>query len=101
MCLESLTSCTSLERARDSRERFFTRVNESALYRNFAGMSGSYTISQLHKYEPPKWASSLKNIPQHFVKVKLCQLRTQDYSLSAVEFTRYTYKLMVLSDNSS
>ncbi|KAJ7388376.1 hypothetical protein OS493_038022 [Desmophyllum pertusum] len=24
--------------------------------------------SPLHQYEPPSWASSLKNIPQHFVK---------------------------------
>ncbi|KAJ7388375.1 hypothetical protein OS493_038020 [Desmophyllum pertusum] len=25
--------------------------------------------SPLHQYEPPNWASSLKNIPQHFVKL--------------------------------
>ena len=33
-------------------------------------ISGTYTISQLHKYVPPEWASSLKNTPQHFVKVR-------------------------------
>ena len=27
-------------------------------------------LTQLHQYEPLKWASSLKNIPQHFVKVR-------------------------------
>ncbi|KAL9964263.1 hypothetical protein ACROYT_G027880 [Oculina patagonica] len=26
-------------------------------------------LTQLHQYEPPKWASSLKNIPKHFVKL--------------------------------
>nr|XP_058956305.1 uncharacterized protein LOC131783562 isoform X1 [Pocillopora verrucosa] len=26
-------------------------------------------LAQLHKYEPPKWASSLKNIPKYFLKL--------------------------------
>ena len=26
-------------------------------------------LAQLHKYVPPKWASSLKNIPKHSLKV--------------------------------
>lgn len=28
------------------------------------------TFGQLQEYEPPKWASSLKNIPRNFVKVR-------------------------------
>lgn len=31
-------------------------------------MNGN-TLTQLHEYEPPKWASSLKNIPKYFVKL--------------------------------
>jgi len=31
---------------------------------------GINMLTQLQQYEPPKWASSLKNIPQHFVKVR-------------------------------
>ena len=31
---------------------------------------GINKLTQLHQYKPPKCASSLKNIPQHFVKVR-------------------------------
>ena len=27
-------------------------------------------LTQLHRYKPPEWAKSLKNIPQHFVQVR-------------------------------
>ena len=30
---------------------------------------GSNMLTQLLSYEPPKWASSLKDIPQFFVQV--------------------------------
>ena len=29
------------------------------------------SLTHLHPYEPPKWASSLKDIPQYFVKVSM------------------------------
>ena len=64
-----LHSINSLSRVADQ-ILHVTRCHASVFNFN-AEMSGSYTISQLHKYEPPKWASSLKNIPQHFVKVRL------------------------------
>ena len=34
-------------------------------------------LSQLHRYDPPKWATSLKNIPQHFVQVR--SLKVYDF----------------------
>lgn len=29
------------------------------------------SLTHLHPYEPPTWASSLKDIPQYFVKVSM------------------------------
>ena len=41
-----------------------------AVYPITSSLEMDINTSQLHQYEPPNWASSLKHIPQHFVKVR-------------------------------
>ena len=50
-------------------------------------------LTQLHQYEPPKWASSLKNIPQHFVKVRYLNALSIALEVSFLKHEFWIYRI--------
>ena len=47
-------------------------------------------LTQLRSYEPPKWASSLKDIPQFFVQVSNVDITCYSFALTSLIFTLST-----------
>ena len=51
-------------------------------------------LTQLRSYEPPKWASSLKDIRQFFVQVSSFDITCESLALTSLIFTLSTTSLV-------
>ena len=56
-------------------------------------------LTQLLSYEPPKWASSLKDIPQFFVQVSNFDITCLSFALTSPNFTLSTTRKIGLKSN--